>query len=141
MVFVHMHVAGASADEGFIGFDLSAKFFSIDFACIAKRTRWSMNQAAFWLTPRSRDSSYELIPFLQPHSIQIAGSHLSRPMGESSMIVPDLAENCFLQALHFQSWRVLMNEFSFDSQRGQVGLPSGQRKRARYSSALSLSEK
>ena len=45
-------------------------------------------------------------------------------MGESSMIVPDLAENCFLQPLHFHTRRVLMNEF-LDPQCGQVGLPSG----------------
>ena len=43
------------------------------------------------------------------------------------MIVPALAENCFLQPLHFQIDRVLTNEFSCDPHHGQVGLPSGQR--------------
>ena len=36
------------------------------------------------------------MPFLQPVSIQIAGNHFSRPMGESSRMVPTLSENfCF----------------------------------------------
>ena len=36
------------------------------------------------------------MPFLQFDRIQKAGSHFSRPMGESSKIVPTLSENfCF----------------------------------------------
>src|ERR1700726_691729 len=81
------------------------------------------------------------MPFLSFTIIQIAGIHLSRPIGESSMIVPALTLNCFLQPLHFQIRRVLTKEFSFDSHQGQVGQPSGQRKLTRNSSALSGSAK
>ncbi len=42
------------------------------------------------------------IAFAMTH---MAGSHLSRPIGESSKMVPTLTENCFLQARHFQTLR------------------------------------
>src|SRR5205823_2436226 len=57
---------------------------------------------------------------------QIAVSHLSKPSGESSMIVPTLHENCFLQPLHFHMRRVEMKECSALPHRGQV-MPFGQR--------------
>ncbi len=66
-----------------------------------------MNHADFCVTPSARPSSCELIPFLLLATSHIAGSHLSRPSGESSKIVPSLIEYCFLQALHFQSLRVV----------------------------------
>ena len=52
-----------------------------------------MNQAVFWLTPIMRWTSYELIPFLSFTTCHIAASHLSRPSGESSKMVPVLTVN------------------------------------------------
>ncbi len=52
-----------------------------------------MNQAVFWVTPKSRADSQELMPFLQLTTSHKAASHLSRPKGESSKIVPVLSEN------------------------------------------------
>jgi len=57
------------------------------------------------------------------------------------MIVPDFAENCFLQPLHFQIKRVLTNDDSCDSHHGQVGLPEAQRNLAKNSVATRLSAK
>src|ERR1039457_5775112 len=51
-----------------------------------------MNHAVFWVTPRSRADSQELIPFLQFTTSHRAASHLSRPRGESSKIVPVRSE-------------------------------------------------
>src|SRR6478672_2595487 len=73
-------------------------------------------------------------------TIQRAGSHLSRPSGESSKIVPTLTENCFLQPLHFQIRRVLRKEGSPALQRGQV-TPLGQRSLATKARLTSASEK
>ena len=39
-----------------------------------------------------------VMPFLQFESSHMAGSHLSRPMGESSKMVPTLSENFCLGA-------------------------------------------
>src|SRR5579871_689860 len=80
------------------------------------------------------------MPFLQLTSIQSAGSHLSRPMGESSKIDPTLTENCFSQARHFQIIRVFRKVTSLLSQCGQV-TPSGQRSEAMKLMATSLSAK
>src|SRR6185295_3196621 len=80
------------------------------------------------------------MPFLQLTTIQRAGSHLSRPSGESSKIVPTLTENCFLQARHFHSLRVLRNDGSPASHSGQV-TPFGQRSLATKARLTSLSEK
>lgn len=48
----------------------------------------------------ARDSSQELMPFLALAINQIAVSHLSKPKGESSNMVPTLRENlargCFI---------------------------------------------
>jgi hypothetical protein len=54
--------------------------------------------------PSARATSYELIPFLSLVIIQTAGSHLSKPSGESAKIVPFLTENCWHGCLarHFQ---------------------------------------
>src|SRR2546421_621201 len=59
----------------------------------AKRKRWAMNHAVFWVTPRSRASSQELMPFLQFTTSHRAGSHLSNPSGDSSKSVPVFKEN------------------------------------------------
>ncbi len=47
------------------------------------------------------------MPFFALTRSQIAGSHLSKPRGESSKIVPFLTEYWYLQDLHFQSFRVV----------------------------------
>src|SRR5262245_30247458 len=74
--------------------------------CIASRIRCSMNQLDFWVMPRARASSCEEMPFLELATSQIAGSHLSKPNGESSKIDPNFTEYCFLQPLHFHTRRV-----------------------------------
>src|SRR5882672_2789849 len=51
----------------------------------------------------------------------MAQSHLSRPIGESSKIVPTLTENCFWQSRHFHIRRVLRNESLSAAQRGHTG--------------------
>src|ERR1700736_1888835 len=60
---------------------------------IAKRMRGRTCHAAFWVIPNALANSYELIPFLQFTKSHAAGSHLSRPIGESSKMVPTLSEN------------------------------------------------
>src|SRR5581483_485117 len=80
------------------------------------------------------------MPFFALAMSQIAASHLSRLMGESSKIVPTLTLNCFLQPLHFQTYRVLRYECSVPPHAGQTG-PSGQRRRATYWTQTSGSEK
>src|SRR5690349_23093811 len=77
---------------------------------MASRTRCNINQAVFWVTPRARAISQELIPFFALAIIQTQGSHLSKPIGLSSKIVPTLAVKRFLQALHCQVLRVVMYE-------------------------------
>lgn len=112
--------------------------FSIEPTFIASRMRWSRNQADFCVIPRSRAISYELMPFLQFATIQIAANHLSKPSGLSSMIVPTLALNwrfgCF--SLHSQRRRVGMNLTSVRPQAGQC-TPFGQRSSTIVRSATS----
>ena len=62
---------------------------------------------------------------MQFASIHIAQSHLSRPMAESSKIVPTLTEYCFLHSLHFHIKRVVRNDAFLLEQRGQIGSPLG----------------
>ena len=45
------------------------------------------------MTPSARWSSHELIPFRLLAIIHIAGSHLSKPSGESSKMVPSFTLN------------------------------------------------
>src|SRR6267378_7033967 len=68
------------------------------------------------------------MPFLQLDASHIAGSHLSKPIGESSKIVPTLAENfCFgCGVLHFQTFAFSRNVTLSEPQRGQC-TPCGQR--------------
>src|SRR2546426_8209286 len=77
------------------------------------------------------------MPFLLLASIQSAGSHLSRPMGLSSKIVPSFTENCRPHSRHFQMRRVLRKPGSLASQAGQ-GTPLGPRGAAREGSAISF---
>src|ERR1700688_170936 len=64
------------------------------------------------------------MPFLQLASSHIAQSHLSRPIGLSSKIVPTLTENCLRHSRHVHIRRVLRNDSRLDSQTGHSG-PSG----------------
>src|SRR4051812_10283701 len=82
------------------------------------------------------------MPFLQLTSSHIAQSHLSRPSGESSKIVPTLMENCRFGCvpLHSQILRVERNRTSLLPQVGQMA-PSGQRRAITYSRQKSASEK
>jgi hypothetical protein len=75
--------------------------------CMASLIRCSMNHADFCVTPSERAISCDETPFLELAISQIAGSHLSKPSGESSKIVPTFTEYCFLHALHFQRRRVV----------------------------------
>jgi hypothetical protein len=80
------------------------------------------------------------MPFFAFASSQIAGSHLSRPKGLSSKIVPSLTENCLPQSRHFQMRRVLRKPGFLASQAGQV-TPLGQRSVDRKMVATSGSAK
>src|SRR5881394_1645217 len=70
----------------------------------------------------------------------MAGSHLSRPSGESSKIVPTLTENCLRHERHFQMRRVLRKPQLSESHIGQR-TPSGHRRDTTNSSAASGSAK
>src|ERR1700733_8139095 len=78
-------------------------------SCSARRILCSMNQAVFWVTPRARDNSQELMPFLAFTIIQNAGNHLSSPRGLSSNTVPSFTENCLRQNRHFQRFWLVRN--------------------------------
>ena len=80
------------------------------------------------------------MPFFELASNHTAGSHLSKPIGLSSKIVPSLTENCRPHSRHFQMRRVLRKPGSLASQAGQV-TPFGHRSDARKVSAMSLSAK
>jgi len=73
-----------------------------------------MNQLVFCVTPSARASSCDETLFLLFASNHTAGSHLSQPRGESSKMVPTLAENWRRHSLlrHFQMRRVETNECS-----------------------------
>ena len=62
--------------------------------------------------------------------IHSAGSHKSRLRGESSKIVPTLIENCEsgCRVLHCHTRRDAMKPTLLEPQRGQVTMPSGQRR-------------
>src|SRR5580698_8088640 len=97
-----------------------------------------MNHAVFCVTPIARPSSWELMPFRALAIIQIAGSHLFRPMGESSKRVPALKENCFRHFEHFQILRVFRNMGASAPQWAQA-TPLGQRESADSASAKPMS--
>src|SRR5713226_9599543 len=102
-----------------------------------------MNHAVFCVTPRERAISQELTPFFALVMSQTAGSHFSRPSGESSNMVPTLAENCRLAwaLLHCHFFWLARKETSFRPQVGQVTTPSGQRWNIMNSMQLSALEK
>ncbi len=52
-----------------------------------------MNHAVFCVTPSARPSSCDDTPFRFAVSSHKAGSHLSKPMGDDSKMVPTLTEN------------------------------------------------
>src|SRR5258705_8750267 len=81
------------------------------------------------------------MPFFALTISHIAVSHLSKPIGLSSMIVPSLTLKCFLQAKQIQIRRVLTNEWRSDPQRGQVITPSRQRIQTIQPNAVSRLEK
>src|SRR6185437_12602044 len=113
------------------------------FSFMAKRMRCSMNHAVFWVTPSDREISQDETPFLELVISQTAGSHFSRPSGESSKMVPTLAENCRLAwaDLHCHFFCFSSHETSFRPQVGQVTTPSGQRCNFMNSKQLPSSEK
>src|ERR1044071_5400226 len=80
------------------------------------------------------------MPFLQLMSIHTAAYHLPREIGESSKIVPTFTENCFLQERQRHVLREAIAALSGELQNGQ-NTPSGQRRAAAYSKALSGSAK
>src|SRR5213082_2324233 len=99
-----------------------------------------MNHAVFCVTPMARWTSYELMPFLALASSHSVGSHLSKPSGESSKIVPTFIENCLRDARHFQIRRERRKEGFSALQCGQR-TPLGQRSCTMNASALSGSAK
>jgi hypothetical protein len=82
------------------------------------------------------------MPFLQFTICHIAISHLSKPMGDSSMIVPVFKVNCGASCFARQCQRLYFsrNSTSLLPQRGQM-TPFGQRRATRYSRQLTGLEK
>src|SRR6266404_673507 len=82
------------------------------------------------------------MPFFALAISQKAQSHLSSEIGESSMTVPTLTENCLFSSHseHSQILRLFKKRTSLDSQRGQT-TPAGQRSDTMKLSALSPVEK
>lgn len=72
------------------------------------------------------------MPFLAFTISHIAIIHFDNLIGESSKIVPTLTENCFLHSLflHCQTFRDSINVLLSLSHRGQIALPSFQRREA-----------
>ena len=71
----------------------------------------------------------------------MAGSHLSKPMGESSKIVPTLRLNCVYRPCTSIYGESATNVVSAQPQRGQVTGPSSQRMRMTKANARSSSAK
>src|ERR1035437_889388 len=91
---------------------------------------------------RSREISYELIPFLQFTISQTAVSHLSSGSGESSTTLPVFTENCLWHSrlMHFHIRRALRYETLRHPQCGHT-TPSSQRIDATKSTHTSGSAK
>src|SRR5271157_440847 len=108
----------------------------------ASRIRCSRNHAVFCVSLRLRAISYELMPFLQLTTSQVAISHLSSGTGESSKMLPVLTLYCFRHSpfMHLKMRRVLRYETRLLSQCGHTG-PSGQRIDATKSTHTSGLEK
>ena len=89
-LLIFMLVAFLAADVGFIHFDRSAAEIG-DILHSASRVRWAMNQATFWVMPKSRWS------FMLEASFRLVVSNtFQSPTSE--------AENCWT-AWPFRSWR------------------------------------
>ena len=71
-----------------------------------------MNQAIFWVIPMARGTSQLLMPFLQFTICHMAISHLSRPMGESSKMVPVFKVNCGASCFSRQCQRLYFSRNS-----------------------------
>src|SRR5438552_2578273 len=82
------------------------------------------------------------MPFLQLAASHIAGNHLSKPIGESSKMVPTFTENFCLgcACLHFHSLAFSRNVTFLEPQCGHF-TPRGQRSATRNSKQASASEK
>ena len=95
-----------------------------------------------WTILSARWSSHEEIPLRLLAISHIAGSHFSKPSGESSKIVPSLTLNCALgcRVLHWNMRRDAMNPTSFEPHVGQT-IPFGQRRATTYLRQLSGSWK
>jgi hypothetical protein len=56
----------------------------VDLFCMARRIRWSMNHAVFWVTPRARWISQELTPFLSLALIWFESPDFQRRCGSGN---------------------------------------------------------
>src|ERR1039457_2373755 len=105
------------------------------------RMRSSRNQADCGVIPMALATSQLLMPFLEFTTCHMTINHLSRTMGESSMMVPvfkvNCGESCFSR--HFQRLYLSMNRTFLEPHFGQV-TPSGQRCATRYSRQLTGAE-
>src|SRR6202044_4087251 len=101
-----------------------------------------MNHADFCVTPMALATSHELIPFFEFTICHMTISHLSRPIGDSSITVPVFKVNCGASCFSRQCQRLYFsrNRTFLDWPRGQT-TPSGQRRATRYSRQLVGSEK
>ena len=107
--FVGVHVAGLAADESFINFDFASQAFRQCRVLHRKANPVKHEPRGFLGDADSAVNLPGANPILRSASIQTAGSHLSRPIGESSKTVPALMENCFRHLEHFQIRRVFRN--------------------------------
>src|ERR1017187_5306252 len=87
--------------------------------------------------PTAFATSQLLMPFLELTTCHMTMSHLSRPIGESSMIVPVFKVNCGASCFSRQCQRLYFSKNStFELPHlGQV-TPFGQRRRTRKSRQL-----
>src|ERR1700680_1678222 len=99
-----------------------------------------MNHADFWVIPRLRAISHELIPFLAFTISHIPVSHLPRLIGLASKMVPVLTLNCLRQPLQFQNRLASMKRILSEPQSGHL-IPFGQRRAIIVSNARDSSEK
>jgi hypothetical protein len=86
-----VHLALRTTHKGFVNLDFARELAN---GIVPQRHADSMEHEprSLLVTPRARASSQEEIPFLALQIIQKAGSHLSRPRGLSSKIVPTFTE-------------------------------------------------
>src|SRR5271155_3333854 len=101
-----------------------------------------MNHADFCVMPMARWTSHELIPVLEFTICHMTISHLSRPIGESSITVPVFKVNCGALCFSRQCQRLYFskNRTFLLWHRGQT-TPLGHRRATRYSRQFLGSEK